>query len=95
MAIQGTENQVDHLMAQARSAQAEFEAGGSQSPDQGADTIVWLAAAAEAGRASGLFWLDRRPHTTHVFSRTRETPEERRQLWEELCRLTGYQDHDE
>ena len=66
-----------------------------RTPDQGADTIVWLATAAEAGRASGLFWLDRRPHTTHVFSRTRETPEERRQLWEELCRLTGYQDHDE
>ena len=66
-----------------------------RTPDQGADTIVWLAAAAEAGRASGLFWLDRRPHTTHVFSRTRETLEERRQLWEELCRLTGYQDHDQ
>lgn len=66
-----------------------------RTPEQGADTIVWLATAPEAGRVSGRFWLDRRPHTTHVFSHTRETPAERRQLWEELCRLTGVENHDE
>jgi sulfoacetaldehyde dehydrogenase len=49
MAIQGTENQVDHLMAQARSAQAEFEAGGSQSRyDRAAQAAAW--AIMEPGR---------------------------------------------
>ncbi len=66
-----------------------------RTPEQGADTIVWLAVAPEAGQVSGLFWLNRRPHTTHVFSHTRETSDERRQLWEELCRLTGVENHDE
>jgi NAD(P)-dependent dehydrogenase (short-subunit alcohol dehydrogenase family) len=31
-----------------------------RSPEEGADTIVWLAAAAEAGRVSGRFWVNRR-----------------------------------
>ncbi len=32
-----------------------------RTPAQGADTIVWLGAAAEPHRSSGLFWHDRRP----------------------------------
>ena len=51
-----------------------------RSPEEGADTIVWLAAATEAGKTSGQFWLDRLPHATHVLPDTRETPEEREQL---------------
>ncbi len=35
--------------------------------EQGADTITWLAASREAGKTSGGFWLDREPHTTHIF----------------------------
>ena len=31
-----------------------------RSPKEGADTAVWLAAATEAGKVSGKFWLDRR-----------------------------------
>ena len=42
-----------------------------RTPAQGADTIVWLACAKEAGSASGKFWLDRTPHTTDFFSKTR------------------------
>ncbi len=45
--------------------------------DEGADTIVWLAAAEEPARSSGLFWHDRRPWPTHRLRSTRETPEER------------------
>ncbi|HUC25251.1 MAG TPA: SDR family NAD(P)-dependent oxidoreductase, partial [Streptosporangiaceae bacterium] len=35
-----------------------------RSPDQGADTIVWLATANPLLLGSGLFWHDRRPRTT-------------------------------
>ena len=51
-----------------------------RSPEEGADTIVWLASATEAGRVSGAFWLDRRPHLKHVLPGTRETAAERRKL---------------
>jgi dehydrogenase/reductase SDR family member 12 len=53
-----------------------------RTPEQGADTIVWLAAAAEAGGITGRFWSDRRVRPTHhALGRTRETPEERDRLW--------------
>jgi NAD(P)-dependent dehydrogenase (short-subunit alcohol dehydrogenase family) len=51
-----------------------------RTPEEGADTIVWLAAATEAGKVSGEFWLDRRPHLKHVLPGTRETAAERRKL---------------
>ena len=57
-----------------------------RSPEEGADTIVWLAAATEAGKVSGEFWLDRRPRLKHVLPDTRETPEERRKLMRALAR---------
>jgi len=53
--------------------------------EEGADTIVWLAAATEAGKVSGEFWLDRRPHAKHVLPGTRETPAERRELLKALA----------
>ncbi len=56
---------------------------------QGADTIVWLAAAPDAGRTSGGFWLDRKLRATHVFPGTRESGEDRRRLIEALDTLTG------
>jgi len=31
-----------------------------RSPEQGADTIIWLAQATEVAKTSGLFWLDRK-----------------------------------
>ncbi|MFO1324383.1 MAG: SDR family NAD(P)-dependent oxidoreductase [Burkholderiales bacterium] len=57
--------------------------------DEGADTITWLAAAPEAAAATGQFWLDREPHTTHVLPGTDPSPEERRRLWDALVWLTG------
>ena len=56
-----------------------------RSPEEGADTIVWLAAATEAGKVSGEFWLDRRPRLKHVLPGTRETPAERRRLMRALA----------
>jgi NAD(P)-dependent dehydrogenase (short-subunit alcohol dehydrogenase family) len=57
--------------------------------EQGADTITWLAASTEAAKVSGLFWLDREPHTTHVFPGTDPSPQERQALWDALARLSG------
>ena len=59
-----------------------------RTPNQGADTITWLAASPVADRASGLFWLDRQPHSTHVFRGTRESSAERQTLLDALERLT-------
>ncbi|WP_354700441.1 FabG-like 3-oxoacyl-(acyl-carrier-protein) reductase [Paraconexibacter sp. AEG42_29] len=42
-----------------------------RTPEQGADTIVWLGAAAEPGRTSGRFWHDRRPRPVNVLPTTR------------------------
>jgi NAD(P)-dependent dehydrogenase (short-subunit alcohol dehydrogenase family) len=58
-----------------------------RSPEEGADTIVWLAASTEAGSVSGKLWLDREQHPAYISSRTRETPGERRQLLETLSEL--------
>jgi NAD(P)-dependent dehydrogenase (short-subunit alcohol dehydrogenase family) len=57
---------------------------------QGADSIVWLAAAAEPGESSGRFWHDREVRPTHRLPRTRESDEERRRLWDECVRLSGW-----
>ena len=58
-----------------------------RSPEEGADTIVWLAASTEAGKVSGKFWLDREQHPSHISKRTQETPAEREQLLETLAEL--------
>lgn len=51
-----------------------------RSPGEGADTIVWLAVATEAGKVSGKLFLDREPRTTHLLARTTDRPEERERL---------------
>jgi len=55
-----------------------------RTPDQGADTIVWLAVSEKAGQSTGRFWLDRRPHETVVFPGTGESEKERQVLWNRL-----------
>ena len=63
-----------------------------RTPAQGADTIVWLGAAAEPGRSSGRFWHDRRQRPTHLLPWTRETRQERERLLAECVRLSALQD---
>ena len=58
-----------------------------RSPVEGADTAVWLAAATEAGKVTGKFWLDRQQHPSHLVKRTRESAAERAQLLQELQKL--------
>jgi dehydrogenase/reductase SDR family protein 12 len=63
-----------------------------RTPAEGADTIVWLGAAAEPALRSGLFWHDRRPRPAHLLPRTRETPAERARLWAQCIELSGWHD---
>jgi dehydrogenase/reductase SDR family member 12 len=53
-----------------------------RSPQQGADTAVWLATT-DAGRLGrGKFWHDRRPQSEYLLPWTREaSPEIVKQLW--------------
>jgi NAD(P)-dependent dehydrogenase (short-subunit alcohol dehydrogenase family) len=55
-----------------------------RSAEQGADTIIWLAAAQAPRGQSGRFWFDRAPRKTHYVPWTREAPQERQRLIEAL-----------
>jgi NAD(P)-dependent dehydrogenase (short-subunit alcohol dehydrogenase family) len=55
-----------------------------RTPDEGADTITWLAAAPRVAGRSGRFWFDRREARTHAFPWTRESAAQREALWA-LC----------
>lgn len=58
--------------------------------DQGADTIVWLAAATGPLDSSGRFWLDRRPRATHRLKRTAAGDAQRDRLWDYLGEATDW-----
>ncbi len=54
-----------------------------RTPDQGADTIVWLGAAPEALASSGRFWHDRRARPTHyLLGASEDSPQARQELWD-------------
>jgi dehydrogenase/reductase SDR family member 12 len=61
-----------------------------RTPQEGADTIVWLGAAVEPGRSSGGFWHDRRQRPTHRVPQTKQTPEDYERLWTECEHLSGW-----
>jgi NAD(P)-dependent dehydrogenase (short-subunit alcohol dehydrogenase family) len=52
--------------------------------NEGADTVVWLAAADRAADETGAFWFDRRQRRTHLLPWTHEAPADREALWS-LC----------
>ena len=63
-----------------------------RTPEEGADTMVWLALAADLGDApNGSFWLDRAPRAIHRLPSTRssDTPERRRELWDLVSEMAG------
>lgn len=64
-----------------------------RSPKEGADTIAWLAADAEALQTSGAFWFDRARRPTHRIARTRiaDTAERRARLWAWCESTSGWQ----
>ena len=53
--------------------------------EEGADTVVWLAAAPGVAGRSGFFWFDRQIQPTHLLPFTQENAAERANLWE-ACR---------
>jgi hypothetical protein len=64
-----------------------------RTPEQGADTIVWLAVNPHLQSVdSGKFWFDRKIRPTHRLKNTHNTPEEIQQFWEICCVLTGYRE---
>ena len=58
-----------------------------RSPEEAADTIVWLAASDDAAGETGQFWHDRQPRPTHKTDRTRAKPGTRERLWQALSDL--------
>ena len=60
-----------------------------RTPEQGADTIVWLAASPEAAEHTGKFWLDREPHLSAIFPGTAGSRSQRLKLIDELERLVA------
>ena len=59
-----------------------------RTPEEGADTIVWLGAAEEPLRRPGRFWHDRRERPTHRLPGTATSREDAARLWEACERLT-------
>ena len=57
---------------------------------QGADTILWLAAASEPAAHPGELWHDRALRPKHRVPWTRESASEKEALWSELARVSGW-----
>jgi NAD(P)-dependent dehydrogenase (short-subunit alcohol dehydrogenase family) len=60
-----------------------------RSPEEGVDTIVWLATAPHAARPDGRFYLDRRPRPFDRVRATRLSRAQRRWLWDAVAELTS------
>ncbi len=57
-----------------------------RTPEQGADTVIWLATSLDVEGVSGRYYADRKPIEPKKIA---NDPEARRRLWEESERLTG------
>ena len=64
-----------------------------RTPEQGADTLVWLAADDAALESNGGFWLDRAPRSIHKLKSTRSSdqPFRREELWDWVSRTAGHE----
>jgi NAD(P)-dependent dehydrogenase (short-subunit alcohol dehydrogenase family) len=60
-----------------------------RTPEEGADTIIWLAASSEAVRSTGRFWLDRRPRSIARLPGTAVTAHDAERLWDACVRFTA------
>ena len=60
-----------------------------RTPDQGADTIVWLAVAEAAAQPQGRFFFDREPVPAHLSRRTVASEAETERLFQALCHHAG------
>ncbi len=64
-----------------------------RSAEQGADTLVWLAADPAAVETNGAFWMDRHARRTHKLRSTRasDAPQRRERLWEWVVEAAGHE----
>jgi NAD(P)-dependent dehydrogenase (short-subunit alcohol dehydrogenase family) len=60
-----------------------------RTPEQGADTILWLATTPRVRPPGGRLYLDRRPRLFDRVPQTRLDAEDRVELWETISDLTG------
>lgn len=60
-----------------------------RTPEQGADTIAWLATSASVAPPGGRLYLDRRPRPFDRMPRTRLTAGDRVALWDAISKLTA------
>lgn len=62
-----------------------------RSPEQGADTLVWLAGAREATATSSAFWFDRHRRLEHrvPWTRSASPRQDQEHLWEWCMERTG------
>ncbi|MDT0382692.1 SDR family NAD(P)-dependent oxidoreductase [Streptomyces sp. DSM 42041] len=59
-----------------------------RTPEQGADTVVWMGHTPETARTTGLFWHDRRPRpTTYRLGAKPDDDRTRRELWDHVAAL--------
>lgn len=63
-----------------------------RTPEQGADTALWLAWTDEAAAPGGHLWHDRRRRHTVAVPWTRTPPGEAEQLWDTVTSLSGATD---
>jgi len=64
-----------------------------RTPDEGADTLLWLSVDDQPLNSSGLFWHDRQSRSIDMSDKTRQadTAERRAQLWDWCEQHTGWQ----
>lgn len=60
-----------------------------RTPEEGIDTITWLASAPRSELEPGCLYLDRRPRPYDRVPWTRVPAEQRRTLWADVVRRTG------
>jgi NAD(P)-dependent dehydrogenase (short-subunit alcohol dehydrogenase family) len=63
-----------------------------RTPEEGVDTITWLASDERAGRPDGKLYLDRRPRPFDRVPSTRLSADQRRRLWDIVVRLADVPD---
>ncbi len=63
-----------------------------RTPEEGADTLVWLTADDAGGRDSGQFWHDRAPRSIHRLGSTKrsDTPDRRIALWDRIAVMADW-----
>ena len=63
-----------------------------RTPAAGIDTLVWLAAARDAGKTTGQLYLDRRPRPFDRAPMTRLSASDRRRLWDAVLTAARVED---